>query len=57
LNKKPNGSLDPLRAEFIKYIQSKDGQTETEQGGFYSITATDRQQDQEMLGLLSPVGQ
>ena len=57
LNKKPNESLDPLRAEFIKYIQSKDGQTETEQGGFYSITATDRQQDQKMLGLLSPVGQ
>ena len=57
LNKKPNESLNPLRAEFIKYIQSKDGQTETEQGGFYSITATDRQQDQEMLGLLHRVGQ
>jgi phosphate transport system substrate-binding protein len=57
LNRKPNETLDPLRAEFIKYIQSKDGQTETERGGFYSITAADRQQDQKMLGLLSPVGQ
>lgn len=57
LNKKPDQSLDPLRAEFIKYIQSKDGQIETEQGGFYSITATDQQQDQKMLGLLSSVGQ
>ena len=57
LNRKPNESLDPLRAEFIKYIQSKDGQKETEQAGFYSITASDRQQDQSMLGLIASVGQ
>ena len=57
LNKNPNEPLDPLRAEFIKYIQSKDGQTETERGGFYSITASDREQDQKMLGLVAPVGQ
>jgi len=30
LNKKPAQPLDPLRAEFIKYILSKDGQTQTE---------------------------
>jgi hypothetical protein len=46
-----------LRAEFIKYIQSKDGQTETERGGFCSIAASDRQQNQKMLGLVSPSGQ
>ena len=57
LNRNPNETLDPLRAEFIKYIQSKDGQAETERGGFYSITAADRQQDQNMLGLIAPVGQ
>jgi phosphate transport system substrate-binding protein len=57
VNKKPNETLDPLRAEFIKYIQSKDGQIETERGGFYSITAKDRQQDQQLLGLIVPVGQ
>jgi phosphate transport system substrate-binding protein len=57
LNKKPNAPLDPLRAEFIKYIQSKDGQTETERGGFYSITAQDQQEDQKLLGLTAPVGQ
>ena len=57
LNKNPNETLDPLRAEFIKYIQSKDGQIETERGGFYSITASDREQDQKMLGLVAPVGQ
>ncbi len=57
LNKKPNELLDPLRAEFIKYIQSKDGQTQTERGGFYSITAKDRQEDQKLLGLIAPDGQ
>jgi len=56
-NKKPNEPLDPLRAEFIKYIQSKDGQTQTERGGFYSIAAKDRQEDQKLLGLIAPDGQ
>jgi phosphate transport system substrate-binding protein len=51
LNKKPNEPLDPLRAEFIKYIQSKDGQTETEQGGFYSITGPDREDDLNRLSV------
>jgi phosphate transport system substrate-binding protein len=38
LNKKPNEPLAPLRAEFIKYILSKDGQTQTEEGGYFPIT-------------------
>ena len=38
VNKPPNQPLDPLRAEFIKYILSKDGQTLTEKGGFFPIT-------------------
>jgi len=29
VNKKPGEPLDPLRSEFIKYILSKDGQTQT----------------------------
>ena len=57
LNKKPNESLEPLRAEFVKYIQSRDGQSETELGGFYSITAADRQDDQQRLGLITPLEQ
>jgi phosphate transport system substrate-binding protein len=51
LNKKPNETLDRLRAEFIKYVQSKDGQKETELGGFYSITAADRADDMTRLSL------
>jgi phosphate transport system substrate-binding protein len=57
LNKKPNDALDPLRAEFIKYIQSKDGQIEAERGGFYSITAADRRDDEKRLGLVATVSQ
>jgi phosphate transport system substrate-binding protein len=38
LNKKPNQPVDPLRAEFIKYILSKDGQERTVKGGFFPIT-------------------
>ncbi|MDR3425608.1 MAG: phosphate ABC transporter substrate-binding protein, partial [Alphaproteobacteria bacterium] len=56
VNKNPTEALDPLRAEFIKYILSKDGQTLTEKGGYYSITDTDRQVDLKRLGI-SVVGQ
>src|ERR1019366_10308304 len=43
VNKNPNEPLDPLRAEFIKYILSKDGQIQTEQGGYYPITGEIRE--------------
>jgi ABC-type phosphate transport system substrate-binding protein len=42
LNKKPDQSLDPVRAEFIKFILSKDGQEPTEKGGFYPIKSGGR---------------
>ena len=45
VNKKPTQALDPLRTEFIKYILSKDGQEQTEKGGFYSITNEIREQE------------
>ena len=51
VNKKPDQPLDPLRREFIKYILSKDGQTVTEQGGFYSITDEIRQEELKRLGI------
>jgi hypothetical protein len=54
LNKNPNKPLDPMRAEFIKYVQSNEGQIETELGGFYSITATDRTVDMNRLSALAP---
>lgn len=51
INKKPNQSLDPLRAEFIKYILSKDGQIQTEKGGFYPITHEIRETELKKFGL------
>jgi phosphate transport system substrate-binding protein len=56
VNKEPKEPLDPLRREFIKYILSKDGQTETEAGGFYSLTNADREADLKKLGIV-PVSQ
>jgi hypothetical protein len=42
--------LDPLRAEFIKYILSKDGQTLTEEGGYFPISNEIREHELETLG-------
>jgi phosphate transport system substrate-binding protein len=52
LNKKADEQLDPLRREFIKYILSKNGQTQTEMGGYYAITNAIREQDLKRLGIL-----
>jgi phosphate transport system substrate-binding protein len=51
LNKKPSQPLDPLRAEFIKYILSKDGQAQTEKGGYYPITNEIRADELRKLGI------
>jgi phosphate transport system substrate-binding protein len=51
LNKKLDEPLDPLRAEFIKYILSKDGQTLTEKGGYFPITNEIREHDLDALGI------
>jgi phosphate transport system substrate-binding protein len=51
VNKKPAEPLDPLRSEFIKYILSKDGQTQTEKGGFFPITNEIREDELKKLGI------
>jgi phosphate transport system substrate-binding protein len=51
LNKKPDEPLDPLRAEFIKFILSKDGQTLTEKGGYFPITNEIREHELDTLGI------
>jgi phosphate transport system substrate-binding protein len=38
INKNPNEALDPLRAEFIKYMISKEGQEAVIKDGFYPIS-------------------
>ena len=42
LNKAPAKPLDPPMLEFVKYILSRDGQTETVESGFYPITNVNR---------------
>lgn len=51
LNKRPDQPLDRLRAEFVKYILSKDGQTQAELGGYYPITNEIRENDLKKLGI------
>jgi phosphate transport system substrate-binding protein len=38
INKNPNEDLDPLRAEFIKYVMSKEGQEAVIKDGYYPIS-------------------
>lgn len=40
VNAKPGGNLDPLRREFIKYIFSKQGQSDVIKGGFLPVGST-----------------
>ncbi len=51
VNKKPGRQLDTLRAEFIKYILSKDGQEQTEKGGFFPITNEIRENELAKLAI------
>ena len=39
INHKPNGELDPLRREFVRYIFSKQGQEDVLKAGYYPVTA------------------
>ncbi|MGA9598963.1 MAG: phosphate ABC transporter substrate-binding protein [Methylocystis sp.] len=39
INKKPGEPLEPIVAEFLKYVLSKDGQAQTEKGGYYPLSA------------------
>jgi phosphate transport system substrate-binding protein len=39
VNYKPGSELDPLRREFVKYVLSKQGQTDVLKDGYFPITA------------------
>jgi phosphate transport system substrate-binding protein len=45
LNVNPNQKLDPLRAEFVRYIFSKDGQLATIKDGYFPVTHAIAQED------------
>ena len=50
-NKDPNQPLDPLRAEFVKYVLSKQGQQAVIKDGYFPITAQIAAKDAKALGL------
>ena len=51
VNKNPNQALDPLRAQFVKYIFSKEGQQAVIKAGFFPVNAVIAKQDLDGLGL------
>ena len=51
LNKNPSAPLDPLRAEFLKYVLSGSGQSDTTKDGYYPMPFVFAQEDQKKLGL------
>jgi phosphate transport system substrate-binding protein len=51
VNKNPNQPLDPLRAEFIKYVYSQQGQAATIKDGYYPVTAAIADEDLKAFGL------
>jgi phosphate transport system substrate-binding protein len=53
LNQKPGEPLDPLRREFVKFVLSKDGQTQAESDGFYAITNKIREDELQKLGIVT----
>jgi len=51
VNKKPNEGLDPLRAEFLKYVLSKQGQQIVIKDGFFPVSDALAEEDLKSLGL------
>ncbi|MEZ6017562.1 MAG: phosphate ABC transporter substrate-binding protein [Planctomycetota bacterium] len=51
INKKPGEALDPMRREFVRYIYSKEGQSDVVKDGYFPITARIAQKALADVGL------
>jgi phosphate transport system substrate-binding protein len=51
VNHKPGSQLDPLRAEFVKYVLSKQGQLDVVKDGYFPLTAVLAKKELGKLGL------
>jgi phosphate transport system substrate-binding protein len=51
MNKNPSTQLEPIRAEFIRFMYSKQGQTATTKDGYYPMPYVFAQEDLNRLGL------
>jgi phosphate transport system substrate-binding protein len=51
LNKAPNAALDPLRAEFVRFVYSRQGQEGVVKDGYFPVPAAIAAEDRAKLGL------
>jgi phosphate transport system substrate-binding protein len=51
LNKNPTAALDPLRGEFLKFILSRSGQSDTSKDGYFPMPYVFAVEDRAKLGL------
>lgn len=51
MNVDPNAELEPLRAEFVRYVYSQQGQNDVVRSGFFPVTARIADLDLEAFGL------
>jgi phosphate transport system substrate-binding protein len=51
VNHDPNRSLDPLRAEFIRYVYSKEGQSDVVRAGFFPLVRVIAEADLETFNI------
>ena len=51
VNKDPNEALEPVRAEFIRYVYSQEGQSDVVRAGFFPLVSAIADQDLAAFGL------
>lgn len=52
VNRNPNQAMDPLRAEFVRYVYSKQGQQDVIRAGFFPLPKAIADQDLKSFGLM-----
>jgi phosphate transport system substrate-binding protein len=52
VNRNPNQQMEPLRAEFIRYVYSKQGQQDVARAGFFPVNKAIADQDLKAFGLI-----
>ncbi len=51
MNVDPNAQMEPLRAEFVRYVYSQQGQADVVRAGFFPVTSRVADMDLEAFGL------
>lgn len=52
VNKNPNQALEPLRGEFVRYVYSKQGQSDVIRAGFFPLNKAIADQDLKTFGMM-----